>query len=258
MDEYDAALLQPIARVQSRQGLACSRFLGVDVWTAYELSWLDSAGKPVVAVGEISFPASSPNIVESKSFKYYLNGFNQVRVESFEVMTEVLERDLGAIAGVVVEVTLYTLSEFSRLRSGVVDLGVCVDGLSLAGGLDVPDSGILKLAGSGVSGGMDVWCSHLFRSNCPVTGQPDWASIWFGIRGREVAPESLLNYVVSYRKHQDFHENCVESMFSDLMVELEPEDLWVYARYTRRGGLDINPFRSLRPMAAPNVVGVRQ
>lgn len=254
--EYDAGLLQTVPRALSREALRPEPFYGLDLWTGYELSWLDGNGKPQVAIAEFSVPSHSPNLIESKSFKYYLNSLNQTRFDSVQAVQEVLQRDLSAAAGESsVTVTLYSLSAFAQQRARAQDLGQCIDDLPLGLVSDQPDVSVLQ-QGPRSDG---VWLSHLFKSNCPVTGQPDWASIWIGHRGLQLDPASLLTYLISYRQHDDFHENCVERIFTDLSRFAQPEDLWVYARYTRRGGLDINPFRSASAgQLPPKVVGVRQ
>lgn len=252
---YDASLLQPIPRGLSRQALVFTGFEGVDIWTAYELSWLNKEGKPVVAIAEFVVPANSKNIIESKSLKYYLNSLNQTVFSDFDSVQTVLERDLSLVAAASVVVKLYSLESFSKHQTLSQSMGVCLDGLPVTVSAYQPSKSLLQVSASRAK---NTWCSHLLKSNCPVTGQPDWASVWIGVNGLSLTPESLLQYIIAYRQHQDFHENCVESMFNDLLAVCEPEELWVYARYTRRGGLDINPFRSLTKMAMPNVVGVRQ
>lgn len=256
VEHYDGRLLQPIARQLSRQYLAATSFVGRDLWTGYELSWLTPGGKPEVAIAEFDVPAHSACIIESKSFKYYLNSFNQTEFASRAAVVDVMRRDLSEAAGAAVGVTLYSLADFAVKRSKAEVLGESLDNATLA--LDAeqsPGAAILQVREHRFDG---VWRSHLLKSNCPVTGQPDWASIWLGWRGPALEPASLLAYIVAYRRHQDFHENCIESMYCDLFEVLQPESLWVYARYTRRGGLDINPFRSSAPMPVPNVFGERQ
>ena len=260
IEHYEPDLLQAVPRALSRQAHAVAEFHGVDVWTAYELSWLTPGGKPQVAIAEFTVPAVSPNLIESKSFKYYLNSFNQTEVNSVTELEQILVRDLSRVAGAPVAVRLYDLDEFSgphdiSLMDGVVVNDMLLDRLPLQIDCYHPESALLQL-GEGTFNG--IWCSHLLKSNCPVTGQPDWASIWIGWQGRSLDPASVLRYIVSYRQHQDFHENCVERIYTDLRKAGQPEDLWVYARYTRRGGLDINPFRSMRLMSVPKVRAARQ
>lgn len=255
-EHYDAGLLQPIARNLSRQHLPSLPFVGRDLWTAYELSWLSPGGKPQVAIAEFEVPACSTSIIESKSFKYYLNSYNQTEFASRAAVVELLQRDLSDAAGATVEVTLYSLADFAIRRAGVEAVGASLDDAELLVTAEqLPTADLLQLRDKPFEG---VWRSHLLKSNCPVTGQPDWASVWLGWCGKSIEPASLLTYLVAYRRHQDFHENCVESIFCDLYQALQPERLWVYARYTRRGGLDINPFRSSEPMPLPNVFGERQ
>ncbi len=255
VDQYDPYLLQPIPREIGRKDLPALKWIGRDIWTAYELSWLDGTGKPQVAVAEFSFPAGSRNIIESKSFKYYLNSFNQTRLSSWSELQETLARDLGSVATGNVTAELFTLDAWVQRQGQHQSLGELLDVNELREPIFQPERKLLKVAE-----GHDqrVWVSHLLKTNCPVTGQPDWASIWIGYRGQKIDPRSLLAYLVSYRQYQDFHEQCVERIFGDLWQTAELEDLWVYARYTRRGGLDINPFRSSSERPVPAVWGARQ
>ncbi len=241
-DTYDAALLEPIARELSRSELGLNGalpFHGTDIWTGYELSWLGTSGKPEVAIAEFSFPATSANIIESKSFKYYLNSFNQTKFDSWEQVQSTLAQDLSLNAEGHVGVVLYSPEDFSAPEKFP---GTCVDSLDVSIDLYSPNANLLTCSETKVS--QRGMYSHLLKSNCPVTGQPDWASVWIEYSGKEITPESFLTYIVSYRQHQDFHENCVERIFCDLLARCECDALSVYARYTRRGGLDINPFRS--------------
>ncbi|TRX74925.1 NADPH-dependent 7-cyano-7-deazaguanine reductase QueF [Pseudomonas mangiferae] len=253
--DYTPSLLFPISRAPKWQelGLAADRlpYQGVDYWTCYELSWLTPSGKPVVAIGEFAIPADSPNIIESKSFKLYLNSLNQSAFADAEALTAVLRRDLSAVAGAPVAVRVRTLAEVEA--EGVAALpGRCIDELDVAiTHYEHPRAELLRSeAGEAVD---EVLHSHLLKSNCPVTGQPDWGSLVVAYRGsRRLEPASLLAYLVSFRQHADFHEQCVERIFLDLLALLAPEHLTVYARYVRRGGLDINPYRSTHPLQTDN------
>lgn len=251
--KYEPELLVSIPRAQSRSRLPADvAFHGADLWTAYELSWLDARGKPCVAIGEFEIDCRSPAIVESKSFKLYLNSFNQERLASQERFRDILVRDLSAAFGAPVAVTLMTLDEFAS--RGLIPLaGDCIDDLPVSCDPADPDAALLAVEAAAVV--EETLHSHLLKSNCPVTGQPDWASIVIRYRGQPLQRESLLRYLVAFRGHQDFHENCVERIFCDIAAACEPECLSVYARYTRRGGLDINPFRSTEAGERP--AGVR-
>ncbi len=244
-DRYDASLLVPIPRSDSRSSWLEQQpnnslpFGGVDIWTAYELSWLDDRGKPHVRVAEFAFPCESHAIIESKSFKYYLNSFNQSAFASDEAVIDVLEKDLSAACGAQVSVVFRTFSEISVIESMP---GVCVDDIDIDVGCYDADASLLQVADEHVQ--QQRIFSNLLKSNCPVTGQPDWASIWVEYSGPHIVPESFLRYVVSFRQHQDFHENCVERIFNDISLMCGATALSIYARYTRRGGLDINPYRT--------------
>ncbi|VUD68957.1 NADPH-dependent 7-cyano-7-deazaguanine reductase [Thalassocella blandensis] len=241
VDHYDAELLVPIPRSESRAKVfgATLPFMGKDIWTSYELSWLSKSGKPQVAIAEFEFPYDSQNIIESKSFKYYLNSFNQTFFDSMEEVRQTLIRDLSQAAGGDVSVDVQNLSSDHQIY---VLPGTCVDNLNVNVNQYTPNPELLTSGRRTVE--KKQLFSHLLKSNCPVTGQPDWATVWIEYSGTEIIPESFLAYVISYRQHQDFHENCVESMFKDIMRQCQPSTLSVYARYTRRGGLDINPFRT--------------
>ncbi|WP_188150371.1 NADPH-dependent 7-cyano-7-deazaguanine reductase QueF [Teredinibacter waterburyi] len=242
-DAYSPTLLHPIPRSHSRAALIADGdmpFNGCDVWTAYELSWLDAKGKPQVAIGQFTFAADTDAIIESKSFKYYLNSFNQTRFTSANDVRETMGQDLSAACGGNVGISFFAIDEYIPASSALP--GICIDEESITGVVYQPDARILAVDGSAPVVTESIY-SHLLKSNCPVTGQPDWATLWVEYRGHPVDRASLLTYIVSYRQHQDFHENCVEKIFCDLMQVGDFESLAVYARYTRRGGLDINPYR---------------
>ncbi|HIB3373345.1 NADPH-dependent 7-cyano-7-deazaguanine reductase QueF [Pseudomonas aeruginosa] len=260
VSSYTPSLLFPISRTAKWAELGLSAetlpYRGVDIWNCYELSWLTPTGKPVVAIGEFSIPADSPNIIESKSFKLYLNSLNQSAFDSREALRAVLEKDLSAAAGAPVGVRLRSLDEVAEEGIGRLP-GRCIDELDIAvDGYEQPRPELLRCdAGRIVE---EQLYSHLLKSNCPVTGQPDWGTLVVDYRGPALDPASLLAYLVSFRQHQDFHEQCVERIFLDLQRLLQPQALSVYARYVRRGGLDINPYRSLAGGAPDNRRLVRQ
>ena len=257
-DRYDPSLLFPIPRQAKRDEIGVTAplpFHGEDVWNAYELSWLDARGKPMVALAEFRVPATSPNIIESKSFKLYLNGFSQERIDRADELAATLTRDLSAAAGATVDVTL---TDAQARGHAVMDLeGTLVDGLPI----DIDDYGPPRadyLVADGASVVEETLVSNLLRSNCPVTGQPDWGSVQIRYRGARIDHAGLLRYLVSFRNHNEFHEQCVERIFVDVMQRCRPESLSVYARYTRRGGLDINPYRSTSGERPGNPRGARQ
>ncbi len=245
-DNYDASLLYPIARKLNRDDLGIDEqhlpFKGEDLWTGYELSWLNNKGKPQVAVAEFLFPCQSPSIIESKSFKLYLNSFNQTRFESMESVREILTRDLSAAVQADVEVRIYGADDVALFAATPLP-GICLDEQDI----EVTDYD-LQPELLQISGSPDIieetLYSHLLKSNCLITSQPDWASVVIRYKGPQIDHESMLRYLVSFRSHNEFHEQCVERIFSDIMAVAKPQELDVYARYTRRGGLDINPFRS--------------
>ena len=244
---YDASLLFPIPRADKRLelGLAASShlpFFGMDIWNAYEVSWLNLRGKPQVAIATVMAPADSPNIVESKSFKLYLNSFNQTRLAGTDALLSLLQTDLSAGFGAAVQVTLTTQEHFSSLKMQEIS-GILLDRLDIEIDTYTPNPLLLK-ADNQVAPVEETLVSHLLKSNCLVTGQPDWGSVQIQYVGAPIDQESLLRYLIGFRDHNEFHEQCVERIFVDIMQQCKPQKLSVYARYTRRGGLDINPWRS--------------
>ncbi len=257
---YTPSLLFSIPRAAKWAELGLSAatlpYRGVDFWNCFELSWLLPSGKPVVAIGEFSIPADSPNIIESKSFKLYLNSLNQTSFADTASLEAVLRADLSAAAGKAVGVRVRSLNEVQA--EGVVALaGVCIDDLEITvNDYAHPRPELLRCEESRVV--EESVHSHLLKSNCPVTSQPDWGSVVVEYRGAALDHASLLAYLVSFRQHSDFHEQCVERIFLDLQRLLKPEKLTVYARYVRRGGLDINPYRSTEVVEFQNLRLVRQ
>jgi 7-cyano-7-deazaguanine reductase len=252
---YDPALLFPIARSTGREALAIDAsalpFHGVDIWNAYELSWLGDRGKPQVAIGEFRVPASTPNLIESKSLKLYLNSLNQTRFATIGQVRDVLIADLSSAAGSEVDVRLRGLDDPAASTIGSLQ-GECIDDLDIEishYGPPAPD--LLGLAPN-ANNVDESLVSHLLKSNCPVTAQPDWASVQIRYAGAQIDCHGLLRYLISYRNHDDFHEQCVERIFRDLLARCAPQRLTVQARYTRRGGLDINPWRSTEGNQIPD------
>ena len=242
-DSYDRALLFPVERAPQRAQLGIGvalPFRGVDLWTAYELSWLDAAGKPQVAIATVAVPASSPRLVESKSVKLYLTAFNQSQFASGADVAATLTRDLSDAAGATVDVALTLPSGFAALPHSELS-GEFLDELPISVNDSQPVPEALAVAGPVVA---ETLCTRLFRSVCPVTGQPDYASVQLAYRGERIDRACLLRYLVSFRRHPGFHEHCVERIFTDVWRRCAPEALSVYARFTRRGGIDINPYRT--------------
>lgn len=259
--EYAPELLFPIPRQQKREELglapAALPFVGEDLWNAYELSWLNARGKPVVAIGEFRVPAASACLIESKSLKLYLNSLNQTRFATLAEVEACIARDLSAAAGAAVSVRLTDLSARPS-RQIAYPPGECLDGLDIEVSQYQPLPEMLAVeAGREVED--ELLYSHLLKSNCLVTGQPDWGTVFVRYSGAAIAREALLRYVISFREHNEFHEQCVERIFCDITKHCAPRRLAVWARYTRRGGLDINPFRASESgWDADNVFEVRQ
>jgi 7-cyano-7-deazaguanine reductase len=250
-EHYDANLLQAVPRKLSRETINLPTklpFTGIDVWNAYELSWLNSKGKPIVAIMQCDVPVESENLIESKSFKLYLNSFNQTRFSSESEVLALLQKDLSACAGLPVVLSLTKATSFASSIIG--DLPAQLDQEYPCVLLDDLDIAIndYELSPSRLSTNStktsETLISHLLKSNCLITNQPDWGSVLIKYSGNKIDRESLLRYLISFRQHNEFHEQCVERIFNDILTVCRPEKLTVYARYTRRGGLDINPFRS--------------
>lgn len=258
VDQYDPTLLFPIPREPKRQEIGIAGtppFLGADLWTAYELSWLNPKGKPQVALAKFMIPAESTHIIESKSFKLYLNSLNNTRIHDGAELQSRLRQDLSAAiwhGGVVhstVGVQIVMPEQFDQ--EGVHEMdGVDIDRLDLEC-VDYQPQPELLSAQMNEAPVTETLTSRLLKSNCLVTGQPDWGSVRISYTGPQIDQAGLLRYIVSFRNHNEFHEQCVERIYMDIMRRCQPLKLEVYARYTRRGGLDINPWRSSHPAAPP-------
>ncbi|MDZ7643147.1 MAG: NADPH-dependent 7-cyano-7-deazaguanine reductase QueF [Woeseiaceae bacterium] len=249
-DQYDAGLIETIARAEGRESLELGPelpFSGHDLWNAYELSWLDDGGRPVVATLSVSVPCESPRLIESKSMKLYLASFAMSRFDSPRVVRSRIVRDLEQAAGLPVEVNLTTAARKSTGRIRRLP-GRCIDYEDIAQPVYEVDASLLKSGGDTVT---ETLHSHVLRSLCPVTGQPDTGSLLVTYDGPRIDEGALLAYLISYRQHADFHELCVERIFRDIREHCGASSLTVYARYNRRGGIDINPFRSNFEDVAP-------
>jgi len=243
IDQYTPSLLFPIPRHEKRLEIGINNgcpFQGVDIWNAFELSWLNPKGKPQVATAEFFIPCESKNLIESKSFKLYLNSYNQTSFESFDVVHENLRRDISEACGSNISVNLIPLNHDKQKIHHQFN-GVCLDDLDIDMNHYLTQASYLTTSSERVE---ETLFSDLLKSNCLVTGQPDWGSVLIHYHGNKISHSGLLRYIISFRNHLEFHEQCVERIFMDIMRECAPKKLTVYARYTRRGGLDINPFRS--------------
>ena len=267
VDQYDASLLFPIPRAGKRAeiGLGASLpFLGADLWTAFELSWLNPRGKPQVALAHFTIPCETVNIIESKSFKLYLNSFNNTVFPDSAAVLAQLRADVneaawrGAVVQSSVGVKLIPMEHFDREPVHELD-GLSLDRLDVDCTRYTPAPDLLRVSQDDEAPVAEVLTSNLLKSNCLVTGQPDWGSVQISYSGAQIDHEGLLQYLVSFRNHNEFHEQCVERIFCDIWAHCKPQRLAVYARYTRRGGLDINPFRTSYPQAIPpNIRTARQ
>ena len=244
--QYDRTLLQPVPRALNRDGLGITQnqpfTIGADIWTAYEISWLNEKGLPQVAIADIYLDYQSQNLIESKSFKLYLNSFNQSKFVDFNAVQQTMQRDLSECAQGDVKVRLNPVAVYDSQKIDHLQ-GDCIDEQDIEITSYEFNADWLKDC---VSDEIveEKLVSHLLKSNCLITNQPDWGSLHIHYVGKKIDHEKLLRYVVSFRQHNEFHEQCVERIFCDLMHYAKLEKLTVYARYTRRGGLDINPYRS--------------
>ena len=259
-EKYDRTLLQPVPRRLNRDQLnitATQPFtIGADIWTAYEISWLNPKGVPQVAIADVSIDFRSKNLIESKSFKLYLNSFNQTTFADFADVQQTLQRDLQDCAQGEANVRLNSLADYTA-QPIVALSGECID----AQDIEVRDYAFNATLLNHCTGEHlieETLVSHLLKSNCLITQQPDWGSLQIHYVGKQINREQLLRYIISFRQHNEFHEQCVERIFCDLMQYAKPEKLTVYARYTRRGGLDINPYRSNFEPLPQNVRLARQ
>lgn len=251
VSQYKKDLLFPIPRKIKREEINIKGklpFKGYDLWNAYELSWLNIKGKPVVALGEFIFPCESLNLIESKSFKLYLNSFNNTKFETLEDVIETLISDLSEAVQADVQVNIIPIEKISQQTIHALP-GICLDHLDVKCDTYLVNPAYLTVEETQVS---EHVYSDLLKSNCLVTGQPDWASLTIQYSGKKINHEGLLKYIVSFRDHNEFHEQCVERIFMDIMQYCAPQTLTVYARYTRRGGLDINPYRSTEKFVYEN------
>jgi len=258
---YDPTLLFAIARAPKRADIGISStlptlpFTGADLWTAFELSWLNPRGKPQVALAHITIPCETPNIIESKSLKLYLSSLHQTQFASLEAVGARIRQDLSQTAWQgsdrtgSVGLTLVPPERFAEEHIASLE-GLLLDRLDVECHHYTPTPALLH-ADHTASPVQETLVSHLLKSNCPVTGQPDWGSIHISYCGAPIDQAGLLQYIVSFRQHSDFHEHCAERIFMDVWTHCRPTHLAVHARYTRRGGLDINPLRTSFPQALP-------
>lgn len=241
---YQPEILFPISRAQARENYAHIEgiYKGKDWWHIFEISWLNAKGIPQVAIGRMILPASSPNLIESKSLKLYFNSMNFTQFDSKEVFIATVEQDLSKAAEAEVKLDLFQVDDLAISQPQ----GICIDDQEPTSLVNYPDASLLSLDERAETQAENIEVqlfSHLLRSNCPVTEQPDWGTVFIRYQGKKPCYRSILAYIISYRQHNGFHEQCVEQIFADIWQILKPEKLMVYATYTRRGGLDINPCR---------------
>ncbi|WP_322783952.1 NADPH-dependent 7-cyano-7-deazaguanine reductase QueF [Legionella sp. PATHC038] len=244
-ETYNPNRLYPIPRAGKRQeiGVDPTRlpFYGFDCWNHYEVSWLNAKGKPMVAIAELFYECNSPNLIESKSLKLYFNSFNNTRISSVSELENTIKRDLQERVGAEVWVKIHHMDSSVQFSIQQSLVGDSLDQLDIECSVYLVEPAFLSVSNEDVE---ETLYSNLLKSNCLVTNQPDWGSVQIAYKGKKINREGLLKYLVSYRNHNEFHEQCIERIFVDIMNYCKPEKLTVYGRYTRRGGLDINPYRS--------------
>lgn len=246
---YNPGKLFPIPRKEKRDEIGVPSqlpFFGFDLWNHYEVSWLNEKGKPVVAVAEIRYDCASLCIIESKSMKLYFNSFNNTQFKDAETVQAIVKKDIEDRVGGLVSVKIMPLDKLQPDTLFVGLTGFCLDTLDVGCSSYLVDPTYLTTQDKAVD---EILHSNLLKSNCLVTNQPDWGSVEIAYKGKEINREGLLRYIVSFRNHNEFHEQCIERIFMDIMRYCQPEELTVYGRYTRRGGLDINPYRSTQKLS---------
>ena len=248
---YNPDKLFPIPRKTKRDEIGVPDklpFFGFDLWNHYEVSWLNEKGKPVVALAEIGYGCDSPNIIESKSMKLYFNSLNNARFKNVKIVEELIKQDLTDRVGASVSVKIRPLDVLQEEKLFVGFAGICLDELDIQCSSYMIEPAFLQVEAVIVE---ETLCSNLLKSNCLVTHQPDWGSVQIAYKGQKINREGLLRYIISFRNHNEFHEQCIERIFMDIMRHCQPTELTVYGRYTRRGGLDINPYRSTKNVYQP-------
>ena len=250
--QYSPQLLFPLARANKRELLGIGQslpFQGVDIWHAYEVSWLNNNGKPQIALAEFIIPCDSPNLIESKSFKLYLNSFHLAKFSSAAMVAKTIEHDISKALEKAATVKLILPTDFEKLQLQQLP-GINIDHHDVKIDTYQPEPMLLTVEGTPTC---ETLISNLLKSNCPITDQPDWACLQIYYRGNKINEKNLLKYIISFRQYNEFHEQCVERIFTDIMHYCTPKQLSVFACYTRRGGLDINPFRANFSIAPPIV-----
>ncbi|WP_454783075.1 NADPH-dependent 7-cyano-7-deazaguanine reductase QueF [Legionella sp. WA2022007384] len=260
-DTYNPDRLFPIPRAGKRQEIGVDPmqlpFYGFDCWNHYEVSWLNAKGKPMVAIAELFYDCSSPNLIESKSLKLYFNSFNNTRIQNVDDLEHTIKKDLQERVGAEVWVKVHPLEAANQFAIQPSFTGESLDHLDIECSVYLVEPSFLFTGDELLE---ETLYSNLLKSNCLVTNQPDWGSVQIAYKGKKINREGLLKYLVSFRNHNEFHEQCIERIFVDIMNYCKPEQLTVYGRYTRRGGLDINPYRSTEktPFIDKNLRLIRQ
>lgn len=258
-DQYNPEKLFPIPRHLRRDELglgATLPFFGYDIWNHFEVSWLNPKGKPIVAIAEIIYSADSSHIIESKSMKLYFNSLNNTVFESLSLVEKTVTEDLSArLNASTVRVTITPLQDFKPQLLHARLPGQSIDELDVTcTRYHTDESSLFTESDQLVE---ETLCSDLLKSNCLVTNQPDWCSVQIQYKGKKINQEGLLKYLVSFRNDNEFHEQCIEKIFIHLLNRCSPEMLTVYGRSTRRGGIDINAFRSTQPVLLEHIANIR-
>ncbi len=259
-DSYDNSLLFPIKRSLNRNKIITQAelpFNGYDLWNCYEVSWLNQKGRPEVRIVHFIVSAKSECLIESKSIKLYLNSFNNTKFTSEREVVDLIQTDLSNVSGLQVEVSVYKLDHYQNQSLKLFD-GILLDEIDVEITDYQVNSDLLKIESDLADNFVEeILYSNLLKSNCLVTGQPDWASVQIKYSGRKINHLSLLKYLISYRNHNGFHEDCIEHIFVDILENCQPQELTIYAKYTRRGGVDINPFRTNLDLKNTEIIKTR-
>ncbi|RTK92473.1 MAG: NADPH-dependent 7-cyano-7-deazaguanine reductase QueF [Rickettsiales bacterium] len=246
LSQYDKNLLESIPRKSARDDIGIKNaeecFSGYDLWNCYEFSWLNQNGKPEVRIIKFEVSCQSEFIVESKSVKLYLNSFHNTRFKDEKEILTLLTSDLNEYTKSIVNIEIFHLNHFAGNQLHIFP-GICLDEIDIETDIYHVDSSLLKLSNENITVEEELY-SNLLKSNCLVTKQPDWASIYIKYKGVKIDHNHLLKYIISFRNHNEFHEQCIEHIYKDIIEICSPEELFIYAKYTRRGGIDINPYRT--------------
>jgi 7-cyano-7-deazaguanine reductase len=251
--KYSPDILFKIKRSEGRKNINSDvEFFGIDIWNCYEISWINSKGKPEVRILEIYIPSTSEFLVESKSLKLYFFSLNNEKFDSEEVFKDLVKKDLESLLICTVHLELKKIQDYKNYKLESID-AISIDDIDISPRYTQPSQDIIKYKGEIAE---ETLYSNLHKTNCLITSQPDWATLIISYKGLKIDHSSLLEYIISFRNEDMFHEHSVEKILSELLSSGKFEKLTVYARYTRRGGIDINPIRSTEPISITEAISL--